>query len=51
MLELPRFNVKEKENNPLDALPETKFDLISSFISFVIDLYFDSIEDTFSLIL
>ena len=27
MLELPRFNIKEKENNPLDALPETKFDL------------------------
>ena len=27
MLELPRFNVKEKENNPLDALPPSKFDL------------------------
>ena len=27
MLELPRFNVKIKENNPLDALPESKFDL------------------------
>ena len=27
MLELPRFNIKEKENNPLDSLPETKFDL------------------------
>ena len=29
MLELPRFNIKEKENNPLDALPESKFDLES----------------------
>ena len=27
LLELPRFNIKEKENNPLDALPESKFDL------------------------
>ena len=27
MLELPRFNIKKKENNPLDALPESKFDL------------------------
>ena len=28
LLEIERFkNVKEKTNNPLDALPETKFDL------------------------
>ena len=27
LLELPRFNIKEKENNPLDSLPESKFDL------------------------
>ena len=27
MLEFPRFNVQKKENNPLDALPESKFDL------------------------
>ena len=27
MLELPRFNIKEKENNPLDSLPQSKFDL------------------------
>ena len=27
LLEVPRFNIKKKENNPLDALPPTKFDL------------------------
>ena len=27
MLELPRFNIKIRENNPLDALPESKFNL------------------------
>jgi elongation factor 1-gamma len=27
LLELSRFNIKPIENNPLDALPETKFDL------------------------
>ena len=27
LLEVPRFNIKKKENNPLDALPESKFDL------------------------
>ena len=27
LLEIDRFNIKEKTNNPLDALPETKFDL------------------------
>ena len=27
MLELPRFNIKKKENNPLDSLPPSKFDL------------------------
>ena len=27
MLELPRFHVKKKENNPLDALPPSKFNL------------------------
>ena len=27
MLELPRFYVKKKENNPLDALPPSKFNL------------------------
>ena len=27
LLEVPRFNIKEIENNPLDSLPESKFDL------------------------
>ena len=27
LLELPRFNIQEIENNPLDSLPESKFDL------------------------
>lgn len=27
MLEIDRFNIKPKENNPLDALPPSKFDL------------------------
>ena len=27
LLELPRFNIKEIENNPLDSLPPSKFDL------------------------
>ena len=27
MLELPRFHIKKKENNPLDALPPSKFNL------------------------
>ena len=27
LLEKDRFHIKEKANNPLDALPETKFDL------------------------
>ena len=27
ILEVPRFNIKEIENNPLDSLPESKFDL------------------------
>ena len=27
LLEVPRFNIKKKENNPLDSLPESKFDL------------------------
>ena len=27
MLETDRFNIKQKENNPLDALPPSKFDL------------------------
>ena len=27
LLEIDRFHIKEKTNNPLDALPETKFDL------------------------
>ena len=27
LLEVPRFNLKKKENNPLDALPQSKFDL------------------------
>ena len=27
ILEKPRFNLKEKENNPLDSLPASKFDL------------------------
>ena len=28
LLEVPRFNIKEIENNPLDSLPESKFDLV-----------------------
>ena len=27
LLEVPRFNIQEIENNPLDSLPESKFDL------------------------
>ena len=27
LLEVPRFNIKEIENNPLDSLPQSKFDL------------------------
>jgi len=27
LLEIPRFNIKEIENNPLDSLPASKFDL------------------------
>ena len=27
LLEIPRFNIKEIENNPLDSLPPSKFDL------------------------
>ena len=27
LLELPRFNIQEIDNNPLDSLPESKFDL------------------------
>ena len=27
LLELPRFNIQKIENNPLDSLPESKFDL------------------------
>ena len=27
MLEIDRFKLKKKENNPLDALPPSKFDL------------------------
>ena len=28
LLEVPRFNIKEIENNPLDSLPPSKFDLV-----------------------